>query len=297
MGCIHYGQIGDGLFFVGSTIFLFDYVLTFPDEVKFLLSSRQSSKLGTGLFVICRYCTLGMVVLVLTPARNLNAIADSIRTILVLTSVIASEMILALRTWAIWGRNRKILYPLAAVAVGGITTAAIIIGKSVATNQVHPLIIPELAHLCSTTWSDIRFAFIVPYVLTISYEILTLALSLYRITKWRQSMPESIRAPLLDILWRDGVMYFTFMLLLNFMNIGLVLQSQAPQLRSSGANLQAVLHSVTACRMVLHLAMSNNPRDITNSALSIYADASDVRFTTQIVTYETVERQPASRGE
>ncbi|KAJ8074761.1 hypothetical protein PM082_019086 [Marasmius tenuissimus] len=206
-------------------------------------------------------------------------------------------VILALRTWAIWGRNRKILYALAAFVTGGASTAAIIVGKSVATEHIHPLVIPELIYLCSATLSDIRSAYVVPYVLTIGCEILTLVLSLYRIAKWRRSIPESIRAPLLDIMWRDGVMYFTFMLLLNFMNIGFVLQSQAPQLRGGGASLQAVLHSVTACRMVLHLATSNNPRDITNPALSIRADASDIRFTTQIVTYGTVEKWPVSREE
>ncbi|KAK1233795.1 hypothetical protein PQX77_003030 [Marasmius sp. AFHP31] len=307
--CINNGRLGDGILFASSALFFFDYVLMFPDEVKFMSRFRRSSKLGTGPFIICRYCALGTAVLALTPVRS-NVTVESVGTaVLRLASIIASEIILALRTWAIWGRNRKVLYSLVTVAVCSVIPAVIIVVKAVTTNQIRPLIIPELAHLCSLIVSEITAAFIVPYILTVSFEILTLVLSLYRIAKWRQSIPENIRAPLLDTLWRDGIMYFTFMLLLSFMNIGLVLQSEAPQLRSGGANpaqyhhlwaafsLQAVLHSMMACRIVLHLATSTNPRDITNPVISAYADVSDILFTTQVAAHETVERLPVSRRE
>ncbi|KAJ8074755.1 hypothetical protein PM082_019080 [Marasmius tenuissimus] len=294
--CIHNGRLGDGVLFAGSALFFFDYILTVANEAKFLSRSSRRPSLGTGPFIVCRYGALVMAVLAVSPVRS-NPTVDSVVTVLRLTSIVSSEIILALRTWAIWSRNRKILYYLVTIAVCAVTTVAVIIGKALITNQIRPLITPELTYLCSATLSDIKNAFIVPYILTITYEIVTLALSLYRITKWRQSIPENIRAPLLDNLWRDGVVYFTFMLLLNFMNIGIVLQSQAPQLRSGGANLQAILHSIMACRIVLHLATSNNPRDITNPAISGYADVSDILFTTQIAVHETVERFPVSRRE
>ncbi|KAJ8074773.1 hypothetical protein PM082_019098 [Marasmius tenuissimus] len=293
--CIYNSRLGDGVLFAGSALFFFDYILTFAKEVR--STCRGDHHWASPAFVICRYCALGTAVLAATPARS-NAIVDSVGTVLRLTSIIASEVVLAVRTWAIWGRNKKLLYFLLAVTVCVVTPTAIIIGKALTTNQIRPLITPELTHLCSATVSDIKVAFIVPYILTISYEILTLALSLYRITKWRQSIPEDIRAPLLDTLWRDGVIYFTFMLLLSLMNIGIVLQSEAPQLRSGGGNLQAILHSMMACRIVLHLATSDNPRDITNPAISAYvADVSDIQFTTRITTHEAVERLPVSRRE
>ncbi|KAK1236068.1 hypothetical protein PQX77_000658 [Marasmius sp. AFHP31] len=334
--CIYNVRLGDGILFAGSALFFFDYLLTFGNEVKFLSTSRRPS-LGTAPFVICRYSALGTAILAVTPVRS-NATVDSVGTVLRLAAIIASEIVLAVRTWAIWGRNRKVLYSLLIVALCAVIPAAIIVGKALTTNQIRPLITPELTHLCSATVSDIKIAFIVPYILTICYEILTLTLSLYRIAKWRQSIPENIRAPLLDTLWRDGIMYFSFMLLLSFMNIGIVLQSEVwtrnhvdfvipgmtiddllgpsaakwwgkvcvcvsksrvPEPYSSRAisSLQAILHSMMACRIVLHLATSNNPRDITNPAISAYADMSDIQFTTQIAAHETVERLPVSRRE
>ncbi|KAF5338839.1 hypothetical protein D9757_014696 [Collybiopsis confluens] len=98
--------------------------------------------------------------------------------------------------------------------------------------------------------------YIIVYILVMIYEFVTLTLSLIRIINWRKSIPEHIRAPLIDALQRD---------VLGFVNIAIVLQSaaslpllftdlaEAPQLRTGCAQLQAVIHSIFSTRMVLHL--------------------------------------------
>ncbi|KAF9265141.1 hypothetical protein L218DRAFT_186435 [Marasmius fiardii PR-910] len=225
--CVQNGRLGDNILFASSALF-----------VRFLRRTKRLS-LGTGAFVASRYGALLVAILALSPARHAPTV-DS-----------AGAVILAIRTWAIWGKSRKILWALIVFSLSAVIPAAIIIGKSLGTNSVRPLITPELADICSATFGDIPGAFIVPYILTIIYEIMTLSLSLFRIAKWRKCIPENIRAPFLTILWRDGVLYFTFVLLLSFMNIGIILQSEAPQLRTGGGNLQAVLHSAVATRIVL----------------------------------------------
>ncbi|KAK1233796.1 hypothetical protein PQX77_003031, partial [Marasmius sp. AFHP31] len=93
---------------------------------------------------------------------------------------------------------------------------------------------------------------------------------------------------------------------LSFTNIVFVLQSEASQLRIGGAKLDLVSHrrnrtppgmSHHAGGYLQHLATSNNPRDITNSAISVYADISDIQFMTRNAAHETAERFPASRRE
>ncbi|KAF9265142.1 hypothetical protein L218DRAFT_186811 [Marasmius fiardii PR-910] len=247
--CVQNVRLGDSILFASSALFLFDYVSTIFDEIKFLRRTKWLS-LGTGAFVVSRYCAMVVVILAIIPARH-NLKVDSINKVVRLAAIIASEFILATRTWAIWRRSRKILWTLIVFSVFALIPIAIIMGENVATNTVRPLIIPELAELCSTTFGNIPNAFIVAYVVAIIYEMVTLSLSLFRIAQWRKSIPENMRVPLLDTLWRDGVLYFTFMLLLSFMNIGIILQSDVPQLRTAGANLQAVLHSAIATRIVL----------------------------------------------
>ncbi|KAE9406063.1 hypothetical protein BT96DRAFT_279524 [Gymnopus androsaceus JB14] len=119
------------------------------------------------------------------------------------------------------------------------------------------------------------------------YEFVTLTLSLIRILKWRKTIPKHIRAPIIDNLWRDGVLYFSFMLVSGFVNIGLVLQQGVPQLRTGGAQLQAALHSILSTRIVLHLAKSNDPRDITAPGVSAYLNQTrDGIFTSHFATMD-----------
>uniref|UniRef100_A0A0W0FDT8 Uncharacterized protein n=1 Tax=Moniliophthora roreri TaxID=221103 RepID=A0A0W0FDT8_MONRR len=183
--------------------------------------------------------------------RSSSLIIDGLNTVLRLTAIISSEFIVAVRTWAIWEKNRRILYTLVVFSVTAVIPASIIVARSLITSHVQSLISPALVDLCSVITSEVQNGFIVPYILTIIYEIVTLSLSLFRITTWRKTIPQTVRVPLLDTLWRDGVLYFSFMLVLGFMNIGLILQSEAPQLRQAGAQLQAVLHSIMSTRIVL----------------------------------------------
>ncbi|KAF9265146.1 hypothetical protein L218DRAFT_957839 [Marasmius fiardii PR-910] len=296
--CLFNVRLENSVLFASSTLFLFDYVLTIFDEIKFLRRSKLLS-LGTITFIIARYAAMLAAIISISPTKE-NPTVDSVNSAARLTSIVASELILATRTWAIWGRSRKILWTLIAFSLSALIPCATIVGENAATDSVRPLITPELTYLCSATFGNTPGAFIIAYVVAIVYEIVTLSLSSFRIAKWRKSIPELIRAPLLNILWRDGVLYFTFMLLLSFMNIGIILQTEAPQLRTSGANLQAVLHSVVSTRIVLHLANSKkNPRDITDTQISAYSDTSpDIRFTTHFSSMgqtQTADRLPMSR--
>jgi len=77
------------------------------------------------------------------------------------------------------------------------------------------------------------------------------------------------------------------MMILGFLNIGLVLQQGVPQLRAGGAELQTVIHSILSTRIVLHLAKSKSPRDITAPGVSVYLDQSQTtgsRFTSEFAT-------------
>lgn len=281
--CLFNVRSENSILFASSTLFFFNYVLTIFDEIKFLRRSKLIS-LGTITFVVARYSALLAAILSVSPTRDDPTVAG-VNSAARLTSIVASELILATRTWAIWGRSRKILWTLILFSLSASIPCAIIVGLNAATNSVRPLITPELEDLCSATFGDAPGAFIIAYVVAIVYEIVTHSLSSFRIAKWRKRIPETIRAPLLDILWRDGVLYFTFMLLLSFMNIAIILQPETPQLRTSGANLQAVLHSVVSTRILLHLANSKNPRNITDTQISAYSDSfTDIgaQFTTHL---------------
>lgn len=121
---------------------------------------------------------------------------------------------------------------------------AVIIGERIALNRgrvsftscrlkrfiitVVPLAIPEFEPICSLTIGNITAKFITPYIVVIFYECgmfhfvassspgddvrfsssVNLALTLIQIVKWRRIIPENVRAPIIDTLWRDGKIVF-----------------------------------------------------------------------------------------
>ncbi|KAF9265143.1 hypothetical protein L218DRAFT_957835 [Marasmius fiardii PR-910] len=217
-----------------------------------------------------------MAIISILPARNYPAV-DSANIVFRISAIVALKLILATRTWAIWGRNCKILWYLVVFALATEVFTVYIIAKNIAANSVRPPITPSLLDLCNTTFGDIPDTFIVPYALTIVYETVILSLSLLGIAKWRRGVPQDLRTPLLNTLWKDGVLYFMFMLLLSILNIFIILRSTAPQIRTAGANLQTVLHSAAATRLVTHLSNKGNPRVITDGV-----SISGLRFTSHL---------------
>ncbi|KAJ3850345.1 hypothetical protein EV368DRAFT_84625 [Lentinula lateritia] len=264
--CITHGRIGQGMSYASVVLFLYDYSLTVWNEAKYVWGPCRLT-LSSITFVVARYAAMATAIIALLPNASVPAI-DSTATgelqslfsdnrltidhqVFRLIAIIASELILAVRTWAIWGRSRKILIMLISFSVAAIIPAATIVAESIVSNHVVPLVNEEFQDICSLTISNISEGFIGPYVVAMLYEFVTLTLSLIRIISWRKTIPARIRAPIIDTLWRDGVLYYSFMLILGFVNIGLVLQQGVPQVRTGGAELQAVLHSILSTRIVL----------------------------------------------
>ncbi|KIK56063.1 hypothetical protein GYMLUDRAFT_823759 [Collybiopsis luxurians FD-317 M1] len=288
--CVANGRLGQGITYATSTLFMYDYLLTVWDEFKFVWRPRKIT-ISSVAFFLSRYAAMAGAIVVLVPGSETIPAISSTGTVLRLVSIVASEFIVAVRTWAIWGRNRKILLTLAFFSLAAIIPAAIIIGEDVVSSHVQALVSDEFIDICSLTLSNIDQGFVVPYILTILYESVTLTLSLIRILNWRKTIPKNIRAPIIDNLWRDGVLYFTFMLLLGFMNIGIVSQQGVPQIRTGGSQLQAVIHSILSTRIVLHLANSKDSRDITAPGSSVYTSRA-IQFTSQFSTTMDAERFP-----
>ncbi|KAF9073112.1 hypothetical protein BDP27DRAFT_1319412 [Rhodocollybia butyracea] len=236
---------------------------------------------SSSAFLIARYGAMAEIILTIVPVSCVGLWRIACRlelAVLRLLSVVASEFIVAVRTWAIWNRSRRILIALTIFSLATMIPTAVIAGERIALTRIVPLAIPEFEQICSLTVGDITARFIVPYIMVIFYECVNLTLTLIQIVKWRRTIPENVRAPIIDTLWRDGIMHFLLMLVLGLMNTGIVLQ-QVPQVRSGGSQLQAVFQSILATRIVLHLAGSRDSRDITAPGCSVYQSSGGIQFT------------------
>ncbi|ESK93899.1 hypothetical protein Moror_13006 [Moniliophthora roreri MCA 2997] len=275
--CLSEGRKGRSISYASTTLFLFDYLLTVGSELSFLRKHRRAT-VGSVALLLSRYTAFAASILVLLPDATTTQI-DVIATVLRFVSIIVSEFIVTVRTWAIWERNKMILILLVVLAAAcGITVATIIV-KDITTRHSASALPPEFGSVpdCVIMVSVIKNAYITPYILAIIYEIVMVVLSILKISRWRRSIPSTVRAPLLDTLWRDGVLYFSWILVLGLVNVGLVLNA-SPQLLQGGSQLQMVFHSILSNRMVLHLAASRSPKEISTSGASVYV--SEVEFST-----------------
>ncbi|KAF5383888.1 hypothetical protein D9757_007389 [Collybiopsis confluens] len=274
--CVANRRIGQGIIYATSTLFMYDYILTVWDELSVQIKyiwRRKKMTIGSISLFLARYAALAEIIISLQSVSTLDATAiSSTATVLRLVSIVASEVIIAARTWAIWGRNRNILIALVVFALAAAIPAVIIICIGIKTSRVKALVTDEFIDICNVVMNGISQEFIVLYICAILYEFVTLSLSLTRILSWRKTIPNHIRAPIIDNLWMD---------VLGFMNIGIVMQRGIPQLRVAGSQLQMVMHSVLSARIVLHLARSKGFRDISTPGSAMYQTSTGIHFTSE----------------
>ncbi|KZP01269.1 hypothetical protein CALVIDRAFT_129211 [Calocera viscosa TUFC12733] len=92
------------------SLVFFDYVITLPQEIDLIWSTKWTP--GKGLFVFIRYVGLlaAAVSLYVRFGANVTPLSCTVATWCSLSSVylvsVATGLVLALRTWAIWNRTR-----------------------------------------------------------------------------------------------------------------------------------------------------------------------------------------------
>ncbi|KAF4586393.1 hypothetical protein EYR38_010669 [Pleurotus pulmonarius] len=205
---------------------------------------------GSILFFIARYGGFTSAIICFLPV---DVALGNVRTCMRLITIVSSDAVLAVRTWAIWERRKSVLLLLLSTALGAIGAAVFILEKDASTSKMAPAISPLLPNLCSYIESDVTNLWSIPYFLTIMYET--------------------------NALWKDGVTYFAFMLVLSIINIGLVFQVTLPQLRSGGSQLQTCLHSMVATRIILSMAgSSSGPKNIEDASCMTLTTLQPIHF-------------------
>ncbi|KAJ6463414.1 hypothetical protein C8R45DRAFT_1025645 [Mycena sanguinolenta] len=253
--CLSRELLGPGLSFASATLYLFDYCVTFLDEFRFIWIQRRST--STVLFWITRYAGMASAIVTLSQTPTTSLLVANLSTALRVIVIIAAELILAVRTWAIWERKRsiQIFLWLVSTAAAGLIAFFMIRGL----NGTHLDSTQSEDGDCIVVVNTRSQAYLIPYVMVIAYETMTMALSAVRIMKLRSQITSATQSPLLDALWNDGLIYFTWMITLGIVNI-LIIHHGSVTIRTGGAQLQTSLHSILSTRIILHLAKLGDSR-------------------------------------
>jgi len=103
--CLANSRLALGVSVASAALIFYDWFLTSGDEVYFLWK-RGRTTYARMLFIVARYSALACAIAGLLPPTIKTS---NITTCLSVIIIVSAELILALRTWAIWERSRPIL--------------------------------------------------------------------------------------------------------------------------------------------------------------------------------------------
>ncbi|CDO72854.1 hypothetical protein BN946_scf185002.g39 [Trametes cinnabarina] len=242
-------RFNNNLAVAAFTILYYDYLLTVFDEIEYFWKSANLSVVSI-LFAIVRYLgLLGTIPVGLEYYANLPE--KTYHQAYAIASQAIVAMMLVIRTYALYERNKRILILLVVTHVGG----AIFCLISIVTN-LKPV---NTLHSLPFTFSDCDLSLTDPQGIHLAlgwaamlwFDTTIFALTLLRALRMRQHFPGG----LLEIMFRDGTIYF-----------GQVTESGSP-MKGMGTTLTNVLSTTLTSRLILNLRHPNvqRPRRIDDS--------------------------------
>ncbi|OCH87889.1 hypothetical protein OBBRIDRAFT_128728 [Obba rivulosa] len=260
---------------------IYDYFLTMGDEVSLVWPSRWS--LMKVLFLLNRYLVFVDTAIAVQTSINLFSNleeCDAEHRVFICIYVMGIgivELIIGIRTYAVWRCSKRILCLLVTVYLSGFAGVLFLLNRFV---QIETFPSPTLMrHESCTANITIAQAPWPAYIFMVLMESVVILLTLIHChvstspcSKLPQVSPlaQSPRfSPLDEVLRRDGIMFYFTMLGMSITNISLILAGPAA-LSSMMQMPLRVVHSLLCSRMILNIRNAVLERQITRfPALSV----------------------------
>ncbi|KAF7419652.1 hypothetical protein PC9H_002244 [Pleurotus ostreatus] len=235
-----------------AVILVYDYIITFDLEVSLIWFCHSGWSWTSALFMLNRYLPFVDTVNGLwhdfVPDITHDACRLSFQATgwLYVVGISITEIILTIRTWAIWYRDPKlavVLLVFIAVVWGPTFAVMIAFTKSF---EFGPAPFPGFVGCNLVAANQIL---LVSWVLLIVYEAGILILMTYRgYVGWRSGGGNTA---LFTAIYRDGLLYYLYLFVLSLVNI--IVIKVFPKYIILLAALERVVHSVLASRVILHI--------------------------------------------
>ncbi|KAG2142463.1 hypothetical protein DEU56DRAFT_900494 [Suillus clintonianus] len=243
-----------------TVIWVYDYIIKFDDELAYLRKSRWGAV--KMLYLVCRYLPFVLLATdtyqVLQPALPLSLC----ETYFVMNSwlegitLVTAESMFISRTYAIWGRSRRILIILTCSAVAIMIPVGYLMTNFGNSTEITEPPIPNITSCYNVGGSRI---IVVAYVLLVVGEFEILCFTLYRSIKHYKGLTS--RNHLLSILIQHNIFYFICGLVFSLLLI-LTLGFLPLVYGDMISNVQATVHALLITRMHLELWKSDRGRGL-----------------------------------
>ncbi|EJD38842.1 hypothetical protein AURDEDRAFT_146763 [Auricularia subglabra TFB-10046 SS5] len=245
-----------------ACLFVYDHLTTFSEEVDLVWTARWGP--GKILFLLARYPAwpelLSTMYIELFDVRP--SVCHGVFTYMtwsVILGIAASEIILVLRTWAIWNGMRYMLLSLGLLLLSVFVAACYLVAFYISESTFISAssVAPGLSG-CVLRSSTQRVA--LAWIIFTAFELLIVVLTL---VKGIEHFKHGSSSNLLTSLYRDGIIYFICMFAISVANVTVVYTTPAEYLVLLSF-MQRSFHSIFACRIILHIqAAARGPAETT----------------------------------
>ncbi|KAG0709684.1 hypothetical protein DFH29DRAFT_10556 [Suillus ampliporus] len=228
----------------GLAILIYDYCITFQDEVQWGWSRPWG--VTRVIFTISRYLPfVGTGMTAYTALRVSGPCVPNLATeIIHTTSIVAAEGLLVLRTWAFWQRSRRVLIGLLTFSAVTTITATVV--------NASPNLIPGGEAIPGCYFESSRNTVVVYSILALFESVILILTAYKRFRNYRDSQNSIVTT-----VYRDGMVYMLCIITITVTNV--IVDSIFPIGYSNMFDaLQIVLHSVLASRILFRLQSSND---------------------------------------
>ncbi|KAG1898744.1 uncharacterized protein F5891DRAFT_447178 [Suillus fuscotomentosus] len=232
-----------------ATFWTYDYACSLHEEWTFLLRSRWTKV--KCLYIIVRNIPFAIFItelyLYFIPNEDSKkcGMLINIYSSFSFISVVCSEFMFVLRTYALWNNNRFVLVATVCIAVAFVVIAAIdIVFATVATSHVTTsTILPG----CYRTSRRIQLS--MPFLLLFVFELGLISLTFVRaIQSWK-----TVNGPLYTVLVKHDILYYACGLFLAAINVIMQMLFSQYAYHSVFDDFQFYVLAILATRMHLHL--------------------------------------------
>ncbi|KAG1728892.1 hypothetical protein EDB19DRAFT_135340 [Suillus lakei] len=256
-----------------GTFWTYDYACSLHEEWTFLLRARWNKV--KCLYIIARNVPFVILAtdlyLYFTPNEDPNKclMLINIYSCFSFVSVVCSESIFVLRTYALWNNNRFVLGVTVCIAVAFVIASIDIAFTTVAASHVTTSAIPGITG-CYRTSRGVQLS--MPFLLLFVFEMGLLSLTFIRaIQSWR-----TVNGPLYTVLVRHNIFYYACGLFLAAVNVLMPMLFSQYAYHSVFEDFQFYILAILSTRMHLHLWHIGQHRHIHASDALMLAPMSDM---------------------
>jgi len=236
------------------TILAYDTLLSIDDEITHVWRSKWTFM--KFMYIASKYLAFldGSLILLVYFDSNMGSSTCSTiysaTTYIIVAGVVLTEIILLLRTYALWGLSRYVLWYIAVFDIGCVILAVIKLRSSMNVNNVRyvPSPIPTIRH-CFPVFGDKRDEVYIDFMCVMAAELNVLLLTLWRgVRHWKRSGNQLVR-----IFYRDGVIYLVSLVVISSINVVINVIDDLNFYYNVMLESQRIAHAVLSAHLILNV--------------------------------------------